>query len=107
MLDKIKTLLGISSEDTSKDELLSLYLDMTKQKIFNYCSITEIPLEMELIVVEMVVREFKLKDSQNVQSIKRGDTQISYSESGSVDIFDSYKSQLDKFRSNSKRVRFI
>jgi len=107
MLTKIKTLLNIA--DSSQDELLSLYLDIVKQKVLNYCNREDIPSELELIVVEMTVKQFKSKGGRIVQSVKRGDTQTNYaSDSESGDLLTNYQAQLDKFKiSSGKRVRFI
>lgn len=107
MLTKIKVLLNIT--DSSQDELLSLYLDIVKQKVLNYCNRDDIPTELELVVVEMTAKQFKSRGGRVVQSVKRGDTQTNYaSESEGENLLTNYQVQLDKFKiSSGKKVRFI
>lgn len=122
MLAKIKTLLNIA--DSSQDELLSLYLDIVKQKVLNYCNREDIPTGLELIVVEITADEFRAKTKKAavesgsevgvVDSIKRGDTQINYSSTssssnynkltrgGGADFIANYQIQLDRFKIGKK-----
>ncbi|MDO5096506.1 MAG: head-tail connector protein [Peptostreptococcaceae bacterium] len=104
MLNKAKLLLGIKDNDS--DELLSLYLEMAKQKAMNYCNRDDIPPEMELVIVEMVATKYKESQSAGggggaIESIKRGDTEIKYASgaktNAGADIFDSFTAQLARF----------
>ncbi|OHW62174.1 phage gp6-like head-tail connector protein [Andreesenia angusta] len=127
MINKIKTLLNIT--DSSQDELLSLYLDIVKQKVLNYCNREDIPSGLELIIVEITADEFRAKTRKNaiesgeetgaVSSIKRGGMQINYESSssesnynkltgGGAEFIANYQIQLDRFKvTKEKRVRFI
>ncbi|NLY20125.1 MAG: hypothetical protein GXZ08_02425 [Tissierellia bacterium] len=92
------------------DSLLSLYFEIVEQRVKNYCNISTIPTELELIIVEIVVGYCNAKfsesggNSKDVQSIKRGDTTISYGKTETVkdisisDFVFNYKTQLNKFR---------
>ncbi|PEL12672.1 phage head-tail connector protein [Bacillus sp. AFS017336] len=104
----VKILLGVS--DSSKNAIINFYIESVTQKILNYCNITELPEELESIVVEKVVAIMKnliaSEGNGPVKKITRGDTVIEYGtsnsdSSGSV-ILDDVKSQLNKFR----RVKF-
>lgn len=128
MLTKIKTLLNIT--DSSQDELLSLYLEIVKQKVLNYCNREDIPSGLELIIVEITASEFRTKTNQAavesglkagaIDSIKRGGAQINYSSTssssnynkltggGGADFVANYQIQLDRFKVGVERkVKFI
>ncbi|NLY09370.1 MAG: hypothetical protein GXZ11_05665 [Tissierellia bacterium] len=104
-LQKAKLLL--KGQEVS-DDLLNFYFELIEQKVKNYCHRDDIPEGLELIIIEMVA-SYALKtinEGQNgkIQSIKRGDTQITYGgPSGSTtttidDVIRDYKRQLFNFR---------
>lgn len=111
LLPKLKLL--IRTQDLS-DDLIEFYWDIIAQKVMNFCHIKAIPDELELIIIEMVANYANLKfaatDSEGsagpVESIKRGDTQISYGQRPSAADADlsigqfitDYKAQLYPFR---------
>lgn len=126
MLDNIKLLLEI--EGSELDHILSLYLKILIQKVKSYCNREDIPPELELIIVDIFVsqyksRRFKTKSTEasggkKIESIKRGGYSVTFSESTSdsssssaigVDLL-SYESLLDKFvikENGANVVRFL
>ncbi len=98
MLTMVKLLLG--AEGSGNDELLSFLIESTTQKVLNYCNRPDLPKELELIIVEIVVEQFRNQNGeQRITSVKRGDTQISYQQSNiGADFIKNYKAQLNKFR---------
>ncbi|MBS9782645.1 MAG: phage head-tail connector protein [Arcobacter sp.] len=118
MLKQIKTLLNI--KDDSKDEIINIYLDILISKVKNYCSRDDIPKMLEPIIVDIFVNEYASKikadenGTQNIASIKRGDTQINYSKTenvynemtgaGGAGFIKNYRLQLDNFR-KMKKIR--
>lgn len=52
-LSVVKTILGFT--DTSKDDLLSTYIEITRQTILNYCNLTVIPSALNYTFAIMVV----------------------------------------------------
>lgn len=101
MIEKIKTLLGI--RDNSSDELLSMYLEIIKQRVMDYCNRRDLPSDMELIIVEMTAKYYKAQSGSSssgaIESIKRGDTEIKYAAPNGQadDLITDYKSQLARW----------
>lgn len=105
MLEKIKELLWITGSE--QDSLLSFILSTTSQKVKNYCNREDVPEGLELIIVEMVMEQYKSNAGiKDVAAIKRGDTQISYAQgafnqltgAGGADFLKNYKAQLNRYR---------
>lgn len=68
MLEKVKITLGISHEDASKDDLLNLMIDDTKEFIMNYCNIKEIPGIAESLIRKLVIIQYNKIGSEGLQS---------------------------------------
>ena len=108
MLEKVKMLLGIS--DTSKDDILSLILEIIQDEVKNYCHIEEIPKRLETIVVRMAVDLYRSEGygtgtkPLTVSSVSRGDVSTSFDTSsagglsGVKSVVDDYAAQLQAFR---------
>ena len=64
LLNRIKTLLGI----TDNDELIYEIVEITKSKILNYINQEELPQELEFILVEMAVSRFNRIGSEGFAS---------------------------------------
>ena len=104
MLSKLKILVDV--KDNSQDALLSLLLDMTEQKVKNYCNRDDIPAGLEPVIIEMVANQYHARSISaaggNVESIKRGDTEIKYASSDQsaedVNIINDYSAQLARFK---------
>lgn len=99
MLEKVKLMLGIKSNDTSYDDILNLMIEDTTTAVLNYCRIRKLPKELESTVREIVVNKYKSIEIDNVESVKRGDTEVTYSEAiGVKDFTDIQKASLNRFR---------
>lgn len=107
-LEKLKKLLGISLESSSKDFSLQFAIEDAEQTIRDYCHIKEIPKELENTVLKMAMgmyRNENLGEEESslgsVSSINEGDTSISY-RSSATEFKDSlvkdYKAKLHKYR---------
>ena len=66
-LGKVKMLLGKSDLN---DELLQMYIDLTRQSILNYCNINTLPSELNYILCMMVV------DTINEKNVSRGTSKV-------------------------------
>lgn len=108
-LEKLKLILGIEGND--EDDLLNYLLESTEQMILNYCNISELPAELEDVLIAMTadMYRFRLRDMGvgKVSQMKIGDTTIQYSDSGNfnlmtgaggADFLKNYKAQLHRFR---------
>lgn len=85
MLKKVKVRLGISPEMTEHDEVLRLMLEDAVNMIRIFCNRNIFPVQLEYVARQIVVNAFYRENDDNVASIKRGDTQITYSETISKD----------------------
>lgn len=59
----VKVLLGIS--DSSLDETLQLYLDITVQSVLNYCNISELPSALYYTVCQLTADVYKDTTNSN------------------------------------------
>lgn len=99
MLEKVKIMLGIKQNDTSCDDVLNLMLEDAATAVLNYCRIKKLPKELEAVVREIVANKHKSIEVDNVESVKRGDTEVTYSEAiGIKDFTDIQKASLNRFR---------
>lgn len=110
-LNKLKALLGIPSDDTSKDLQLSFALTFVTDAIKSYCNITDIPADLESVVLQMAEDYYRSKypeefpQAQAVQSVKRGDVTTTFGaakasvKAGPGAAFvQNYAAQLNAFR---------
>jgi len=92
MLEKIRIRLASlgmleSKDDTSKDEILALMVSDAKDAVLTYCHISRLPMRLEYIVRDLVVREIQAENADNISAVKRGDTQITYAQAITKDSF--------------------
>ncbi|GAA4827998.1 hypothetical protein GCM10023310_00860 [Paenibacillus vulneris] len=105
-LIKLKSLLGIGPGDISKDDRLLFAIETVVQGVMSYCNITEIPPALVNTVV-LIAKDYDKSQnpeetSQMVQSVKRGDVQTTFFNSGSggpgASFVQAYSKQLNAFR---------
>ena len=107
-LDKLKALLGIELDDTSKDVILEFTMDNVKEVIFNYCHIEELAEGLINTAYRMCLdlyRNENLGDESNplgsISSISEGDTSTSFRSNATEfkeSLLKDYKKQLNKYR---------
>ncbi len=99
MLRKIKLRLGLKEEDTEHDEVLRLMLEDAVMVIMVFCNRDVFPIQLEYVARQMVVNAFYKENGENVSSIKRGDTQITYTETISrEDMTQEHRELCCKYR---------
>ena len=101
MTNAVKLLLGISDEDTGKDDIIKYYVATVTQRVLNYCNIEKLPKGLVHIVVDKVVGLMKAvdPDSATVKSTSFGDTSVTYDTSiNASDLLDDVIPQLNRFR---------
>lgn len=79
-LEKIKVLLGFPPEPGEQDKILNIMIGDAECAVRDYCHIGAVPEELDYVVRELVLSAYRNNNGSNVSSIKRGDTQINYSE---------------------------
>ncbi|MCM1121825.1 MAG: phage head-tail connector protein [Ruminococcus flavefaciens] len=99
MLYKIKLRLGLKGEDTEHDEVLRLMLEDAVMVIMVFCNRDVFPVQLEYVARQMVVNAFYKENGENISSIKRGDTQITYTETISrEDMTQEHRDLCCKYR---------
>lgn len=107
-LNKLKQLLGIDIEDTSKDVPLQFVIDNVTELILNHCNIEELPDGLVNTAYRMCIDLYRNEavgeestPVGNITSIKTGDTTTGFSNISS-DFKDSllknYNRQLNRYR---------
>ena len=86
LLNRIKTLLGV----TDNDDVISVIIDLTKDKILNYINETELPNELEFILIELAVERYNRIGSEGIASESVDGKSVSYD-----DDFEAYKPHLN------------
>ena len=88
LLNRIKTLLGV----TDNDELIYEITELTKSKILNYINETELPNELEFVLVELAIQRYNRIGSEGISSESVDGKSVSYD-----DDFENYKPYLDDY----------
>ena len=83
MIEDIKVMLEINNTDS--DPVLNIMIRDATKAVCLYCHRSTLPENLEFVVRELVIN--KVKSDNNVQSVKRGDTQINYATAITADGF--------------------
>ena len=96
LLNRIKVLLGVSENDA----LVSEIIELTKEKILNYINKTELPKELEFVLIELSIQRYNRIGSEGIASESVDGKSVSYE-----DDFETYKHYLDEYmtRNNTSR----
>jgi hypothetical protein len=108
-LDKLKSLLGIALEDTTKDAALQFAIDDTQEVILNYCHLEGLPAGLSNTAYRMAMDMYRNEGPGDasaplgpVSSITEGDTTTAFRARADEGIKDSllknYKTQLNRYR---------
>jgi Phage QLRG family, putative DNA packaging. len=110
-IKKLKGLLGMDSQDHSKDSVLRFIAEEAEEAVKNYCNINEIPSGLQNTVYHIAIDIYRgtsqgEEGGLSVSSITEGDISISFrkdvEESSIGNILSQYKTSLNRFR----KVRF-
>ena len=96
LLNRIKVLLGVSEND----DLVSEIIELTREKILNYINKTELPKELEFVLIELSIQRYNRIGSEGIASESVDGKSVSYE-----DDFETYKHYLDEYmtRNNTSR----
>ena len=94
-LVRVKLLLGIDINDTSKDNIIELYLGFAADEFIQYCHIDEVPAAANNLICDMAVIKYNLNGSEGLGS---------QSYSGLNETYDNYPPQLIKAMNRFRRV---
>lgn len=98
-IENMKLILGIN--DTSKDDVLTLYINRASNFVLDYCNIDESSLTLSLkeVIEDIAVFNYRNKGIENVISEGKGSLSESYRESLPSDIYR----RLNEYR----RMKFV
>lgn len=96
MLESVKTILGIT--DTSKDDILNLYIYLVQDEILNYCGIDSIPDGLQSIADYMTICKYNQSGAEGLSS-------ASYS--GVSEVYNSYSPSVIQSLNRYRKVKFI
>ena len=103
LLNRMKVLLGITDNKLvtdNTDELLMEILDITKSKILNYINQSELPKELEFVLIELAIQRYNKIGSEGISSESVDGRTTSYE-----DDFENYKSYLDDYINKNNIVK--
>ena len=92
LLNRIKTLLNIEGNENLIYEIVNI----TESKILNYINATEMPKELEFVLIELSVQRFNRIGSEGIASESIDGKSVSYD-----DDFTGYKHYLDDYISRN------
>ena len=92
LLNRIKTLLNVEGNE----ELITEIVNITEAKILNYINATEIPYELEFVLIELAIQRFNRIGSEGIASESIDGKSVSYDED-----FIGYKHYLDDYISRN------
>ena len=92
LLNRIKTLLNVEGNE----ELILEIVNITEAKILNYINATEMPLELEFVLIELAIQRFNRIGSEGISSENVDGKSVSYD-----DDFIGYKHYLDDYISRN------
>jgi hypothetical protein len=97
MLESVKTILGIT--DTSKDDILNLYIYLVQDEILNYCGIDSIPDGLQSIADYMTICKYNQVGAEGLSSASYSGVNETYLNSYSPSVIQS----LNRYR----KAKFI
>ena len=92
LLNRIKTLLNIEGNEI----LICEIVNITESKILNYINATEMPYELEFVLIELAIQRFNRIGSEGIASENIDGKSVSYD-----DDFIGYKHYLDDYISRN------
>ena len=92
LLNRIKTLLNVEGNENLIYEIVNI----TESKILNYINATEMPIELEFVLIELAIQRFNRIGSEGIASESIDGKSVSYD-----DDFIGYKHYLDDYISRN------
>lgn len=108
-VERLKQLLGISSENTEQDIVLEFILSDVEETIKNYCNVNELPQELTNTAYRMAIDLYRNENIGQedsaigaVVSISEGDTSTSFQkcvdENFKNSLLKDYRHMLNRYR---------
>ena len=108
MLNELKLLLGIASDDTSRDDLLKLIISAVTARLKVLLGGVQPPESLDYIVREVAVVRFNKIGSEGMSSHSVEGESITFSHSDFSGYMDDIQAFLETHKESAKgRVRFL
>lgn len=108
MLNNIKMMLGIASDDTARDDLLKLIISSAIARLTMLLGGFEPPESLDYIIVDVAIRRFNRIGSEGMSSHTVEGESITFSDSDFAGFEDDIQAFLETQNGSKKgRVRFI
>lgn len=108
MLNELKLLLGIASDDTSKDDLLKLIISAVTARLKVLLGGVQPPDSLDYVVREVAVVRFNKIGSEGMSSHSVEGESITFNDSDFSGYMDDIQAFLETHKESAKgRVRFL
>ena len=108
MLNDIKLMLGIATDDTDRDSLLKLIISSATARLTMLLGGMEPTESLDYIIAEVAVRRFNRIGSEGMESHTVEGESITFSDSDFAGFEDDIQAFLDTQKESTKgRVRFL
>lgn len=97
-MEKLKLLIGIKIDDTSKDALLSILLEQATSELKQYCYRDQLTKEADNVIIDMAVVKYNLLGTEGLSS---------QSYSGMNEAYANYPPQLIKSMNRYRKVKTL
>ncbi len=94
-LDRIKILLGINKEDTTRNDVLNILLEQAIDTICIYLGIQDFPDELDFVAEQMVIVRYNRLGAEGITTEKIDVLSTTYSYN--IDELAPYKKILDNY----------
>lgn len=103
-LDNIKTLIGLSVTDTSKDAILNILITHVEDSVKSYLKLDEIPVGLIWTIEAMTVENYNRRGSEGISNESVEGVSYTYE-----DVFSKYTRHFDVYlQSNTtNRLRML
>lgn len=99
ILEKIKLLQGISTLDTSKDDVLIMLIEDAKTEAVDYCNLSIYDVKLDSTIVKMVIQNYNKGITQGIASESFSGVAQSY--------INGYTSDVIAMLNKNRKVKFI
>lgn len=77
LLETVKMLLGIESDDSTKDTILNHYINKANEIILGYCNVEELPERYHGALADFAVYLYKNRDMEGISKKREGERTVS------------------------------
>lgn len=108
MLNNIKLMLGIATDDTARDDLLKLIVSSALARLRTLLGGVEPPESLDYIIVDVAVRRFNRIGSEGMESHTVEGESVTFTDSDFAGFEDDIQAFLDTQKESARgRVRFL